>query len=239
MDPATNGLPRTSRNARRLHAAAYLTTLALLGTGWWLWAGGEGNPSPLARLTGVADARIHVWVGRGLVVVVVLPLLRWWRAVVAFVRETIRVDRGDARWWRRWPVGALTGQFGRHEGHFDPGQRVANVLIVGGLLTLVVTGLGMTLLHGGEVFAWMAKLHRWTTYAITPVLLGHIVVAVGVLPGYRGVWRAMHGSGRVREDTARRVWPGWAERAAPASDRPTPSREEFGEAAASARSGRG
>jgi hypothetical protein len=40
-----------------------------------------------------------------------------------------------------------------------------------------------------------------------------VLVAIGVLPGYRGVWRAMFGGGRVREETARRVWPGWTERA--------------------------
>jgi len=39
-----------------------------------------------------------------------------------------------------------------------------------------------------------------------------VLVAIGVLPGYRGVWHAMHLGGRVPEETARRVWPGWAER---------------------------
>jgi A/G-specific adenine glycosylase len=47
----------------------------------------------------------------------------------------------------------------------------------------------------------------WTAIAITPVLLGHIVIAAGVLPGYRGVWRSMHLGGRLRKDTADRVWP--------------------------------
>jgi hypothetical protein len=45
-----------------------------------------------------------------------------------------------------------------------------------------------------------------------PVLAGHLLVAIGVLPGYRGVWRAMHLAGRVPVATARRIWPGWAER---------------------------
>jgi formate dehydrogenase subunit gamma len=128
------------------------------------------------------------------------------------VRETFRVDRGDRTWWLRWPTGVLTGRFGRHEGHFDPGQRVANVVMVWGLLVLTTTGIGMTVLHGGPVFAWLSKIHRWATFAITPVLAGHVLVAIGILPGYRGVWRAMHLGGRVSEETARRLWPAWAER---------------------------
>jgi hypothetical protein len=45
-----------------------------------------------------------------------------------------------------------------------------------------------------------------------------VLVAIGVLPGYRGVWRAMHLGGRVSVETARRLWPAWAERAAEASE---------------------
>jgi formate dehydrogenase subunit gamma len=77
------------------------------------------------------------------------------------------------------------------------------------------------MLHGGPVFAVLAKIHLWTAIVVTPVILGHLLIAVGVLPGYRGVWRAMFRGGRVPEETARRVWPGWAERtrsAAPADD---------------------
>lgn len=210
---APRALRRTSRGARLLHAGGYLTTLALLLTGWWLFAGGEGRPSPLARILGAPDTGVHVWFGWGLAAVLVLPLLIWWRGVVAFVRETFRFDPGDGRWWRRWPAGAMTGRFARHEGHFDPGQRLANILMVGGLLVLTATGIGMTLLHGGPLFALLGRIHRWTTFAITPVLAGHLLVAIGVLPGYRGVWRAMHTGGWVSQETARRLWPGWTERA--------------------------
>ena len=113
----------------------------------------------------------------------------------------------------------LTGRFARHEGHFDPGQRVANVLMVGGLLVLTATGIGMTVLHGGPLFAWLGMIHRWTTFVVTPVIAGHLLVAIGVLPGYRGVWQAMHLGGRVREETARRLWPAWTERSAGARSR--------------------
>jgi formate dehydrogenase subunit gamma len=209
---STTRLRRTSRTARLIHAALYLTTLSLLFTGWWLAVGGEGRPSLLATVFGQPDTRIHVWFGWGLAFGLALPLVVWWKGVFTFVRETFRFDRGDGRWWRRWPGATLTGRFARHDGHFDPGQRVANIVMVGGLLVLTATGIGMTVLHGGQLFAWLSRLHRWTTYAITPILAGHVLVAIGILPGYRGVWRAMHFGGRVSEETARRVWPGWAER---------------------------
>jgi cytochrome b subunit of formate dehydrogenase len=194
-----------------------VTTLALLLTGWWLLVGSEGDPSPLARILGAPDTQVHVWFGWGLAAVLVLPLIVSWRGVISFVRETFRFDRGDGGWWRRWPTGMFTGRFGRHEGHFDPGQRVANVLMVGGLVVLTGTGIGMTVLHGGPLFALLAKIHRWTTIVITPILAGHVLVAIGLLPGYRGVWRAMHFRGQVSEATARRIWPGWTERSAGSS----------------------
>ena len=53
------------------------------------------------------------------------------RAAWTFVRETARVDRGDGRWFLRWPVGRAHGAVPRRTaGHFDPGQRLANVAFV-------------------------------------------------------------------------------------------------------------
>jgi formate dehydrogenase subunit gamma len=131
---------RYPRSARRYHTAIYVVTLLALATGWWLLAGREGAPSPIARLTGIPDTRIHVWLGWALVVIVLLPLPFFARGVLAFVRESLRVDPGDGGWLARWPIGALTGRFPRHEGHFDPGQRLANLAIVG-LLAALVAGL--------------------------------------------------------------------------------------------------
>jgi hypothetical protein len=47
----------------------------------------------------------------------------------------------------------------------------------------------------------------------TPVLLGQILIASGVLPGHRGVWRSMHLGGHLEAQVARRIWPAWLERA--------------------------
>jgi formate dehydrogenase subunit gamma len=160
----------------------------------------------------MSDARLHLWLGRALAVLVLVPLVAGHRAIATFVRETFRSDRGDAKWWTRWPAATFTGKFARHEGHFDPGQRVANVLIVGMLLALTVTGMAMTFLHGGGTFALLAKIHRLSAWVFTPIIVGHVLIATGVLPGYRGVWRSMHLGGKVAVSTAKRIWPGWTER---------------------------
>lgn len=97
------------------------------------------------------------------------------------------------------------GRFGRHEGDFDPGQRVANLVLVLLLAALVGSGIGLTQLTGGTSFVWLQRIHRWATYLVTPVLLGHILIASGVMPGYRDVARSMHLGGRLRRDVARRV----------------------------------
>ena len=80
----------------------------------------EGNPTPIARITGIPEAQLHVWLGWALLVVALLPLAFATRGVVGFVRETVRYDRGDVGWLVRRPVGVFTGRFRRHEGHFDP-----------------------------------------------------------------------------------------------------------------------
>jgi formate dehydrogenase subunit gamma len=205
-------IERYRRSVRRFHTAVYVVTLLLLASGGWLLTGREGQPSPIARVTGIPDTELHVWLGWALLAILVLPLPFAMRSVIGFVRETARYDRGDVGWLLRWPVGALTGRFRRHEGHFDPGQRLANIAIVGLLVVLIGSGVGLVFVHVGPLFAVLAIIHRVATFAFTIVIAGHILIAAGILPGYRGVWRSMHLGGRLRLDTARRIWPGWTER---------------------------
>lgn len=203
---------RYSRGARWLHAAVYLTVLILLGTGWWLALGQEGRPSVLASATGVPDTTLHTWVGWSFVFVIGLGVVFGARGVATFVRETVRYDPGDLRWFARWPAAVFTGRFARHEGHFDPGQRIANAVLVLLLAALIASGAGLAVIQGGPSFVWLALIHRWSAYAITPVLAGHILIASGVLPGYRGVARSMHLGGKLRAEVAQRVWPAWLAR---------------------------
>jgi cytochrome b subunit of formate dehydrogenase len=194
-------IERYSRGTRWFHAGIYLTVLVLLGTGWWFLVDRYRHQSAL-----VGNA--HTYAGYGLGLVVLGWLLRGARGLRAFVGDTLRYRRGDGRWLRTLPRAAFTGRFGDHDGHFDPGQRIANVVMVLTLLALLLTGLGMLYLPWTVLFT----VHHWAALLATPVLVGHIVVAAGVLPGYRGVWRSMHLGGRLPVDVARRIWPGWLDR---------------------------
>lgn len=190
----------------------YVVTSVLLATGWWLFSGREGEPSVLSRLSDLTDVELHTSSGWLLAALFVVILGAGWRGVRTFVVESLRYRRSELRWFLAWPRACFTGRFGRHEGHFDPGQRVANVLIVGSLLVATASGLGLVLIEEGTRFVWLLRFHRWATYILTPVLIGHVFVGLGLLPGYRGVWRAMHGRAGIRVALARRLWPGWTEK---------------------------
>jgi cytochrome b subunit of formate dehydrogenase len=209
---AAEVVERYPRPVRWFHAASYLAILVLLGTGWWLLTGREGDPSPLARLLGAPDTAVHTWVGWAFAGLLLLGVAVGARAVRTFMTESLRLDSGDARWLLAWPRAVFTGRFARHEGHFDPGQRGLNILLTLGIAVAAGSGLGMVILHGGPAFAVLTRLHRWSTYLVTPLIAGHVLVAAGVLPGYRGVWRSMHLGGRLDAAVARRLWPGWLER---------------------------
>ena len=202
---------RYRRRSRWLHVGVYVTMLTLMATGGWLLLGREGDPSPLSRLAGLPDTQLHVWVGWVFVGLVGLGIAAGVRGAVWFVVESLRYERSDLAWFRAWPRALLTGRFPWHGGHFDPGQRVANLAMLAALITVTATGVAMALLHGGPAFVWLVPLHRWSTFALIPLIVGHVLIASGVLPGYRGVWRSMHLGGRLPTSVARRVWPGWTE----------------------------
>jgi formate dehydrogenase subunit gamma len=202
---------RYDRRTRWFHAAVYILVLVLLGTGWWLIAGREGDPSPAAALTGVPDTELHKMAGWALIVVALAALVVGRKGVITFLRGSLRFRRGDLGWFARWPKAVFTGRFGYHDGHFDPGQRILNLALLVTLGLLVVSGGGLVLLHGGPVFAVLDRVHKWATYAVTALIFGHVVVAAGILPGYRGVWRSMHLGGKLDTGVARRLWPAWSQ----------------------------
>jgi formate dehydrogenase subunit gamma len=179
----------------------------LLITGWWLLTGHEGRPSFVARIVHESDVDLHRRVGWGLAITAALAITVGIRGAASFVRETLRINRGDGWWFIRWPVGAFTGRFAHHRGHFDPGQRIANLAFVVTLGTLIGTGISLTTMHGGPTFVWVDRIHRYATYSLTALVAMHLLIAIGILPGYRGVWRSMHVGGRTPASTIRRVWP--------------------------------
>ena len=208
----TEPVRRYGRAARWFHAGVYATALVLLFTGWWLLAGNEGVPSPPARVTGLPDTRLHTGAGWALTVVAGAGAVALARGIPGFVRETVRVRRADLTWWRSWPAAVWTGRFAAHDGRFDPGQRLMNLGLAAALGLLVASGAAMAQLHGGPLFPLLVAVHRWSTYGLTVLVAGHVAVAAGILPGYRGVWRSMHLGGRLDPRVARRLWPGWTRR---------------------------
>ncbi|MGH2731335.1 MAG: cytochrome b/b6 domain-containing protein [Actinomycetota bacterium] len=202
---------RYSRPARWFHTAVYVGVFVLLGTGWWLLLGREGERSPLTELLWSDDEHIHEYTGFVLAALAALAVLIASRGTRAFLAESLRFRRGDGRWLAKWPSAAFTGRFLYSEGHFDPGQRIANLAFTAGLLVMVGSGIGMVLLPGRDAYAFLETVHRWTTYALTPVIVGHVLVGSGLLPGYRGVWRSIHWGGELDTGVARRLWPGWTE----------------------------
>jgi len=200
---------RYGRAARWFHAGVYVTVLICLATGWWFIIDGYRHDSPLATLTGLGDGEMHELAGYGAVAVALLWLPFGGRGIGPFIRDTLRFRRGDGRWLAELPKAAFTGRFGPQHGHFDPGQRIANLVIVVTLLVLVLSGLGMIYLP--PVGIDLLVVHRWSTFLVTPVILGHIVIGAGILPGYRGVWRSMHLGGKLPVAVARRIWPGWVD----------------------------
>jgi cytochrome b subunit of formate dehydrogenase len=211
---ATSVRPRVhrySRPARWFHAFTYLLTGVELATGWWLLTGREGRPSLLSTLARLPDPALHVRVGVAMLLAALAGTLVAGRSAWHLIRDSVRFSRSDLAWLRAWPRAAVNGRFTRHNGFFDPGQRIANLVMVAGIAALIVSGGGLALTHGGQLFVVMLWLHKAATYLVTPVIVGHVIVASGLLPGYQGVWRSMHGGSGLDADVALRLWPAWAE----------------------------
>ncbi|MGH3342890.1 MAG: cytochrome b/b6 domain-containing protein [Carbonactinosporaceae bacterium] len=228
----TQVVERFGGPARWFHAGVYLTVLILLATGWWLLAGREGDPSPLARLFMTPDTSLHTLTGWVLAGLTLGAAVIGARAVPRFLAESLRFRRTELRWFARWPSAVFTGRFAGHDGRFDPGQRILNITLTVGLAVLVISGAGLALLHGGPTFAILARIHKVATFPVTALIAGHILVASGLLPGYRGVWRSMHLGGRLDADVAHRLWPAWTARAKAAPQEGEQERERSGEQAA-------
>lgn len=213
--PGTKRILRNRPAARRVHTGTYLVTLVLLVSGVSLL--GEGIPSLEALFGGhVAAAHSHRWIGFGLIVGAGIVLLLRPGTSLRFLGESSRFRMADLRWFASYPaylLGPARHRPARHEGDFDPGQRLFNLLVVGSLVALSTTGVLMSFPQAfvPTVFAWSVRVHRGATWALAAGVGGHVIVASGVLSAYRGVWRAMHRDGRVDRRLAETLWPRWVE----------------------------
>jgi formate dehydrogenase subunit gamma len=193
----------------------YLLTFLLLFSGVAVL--GEGIRTLEGVLGGhVEAARRHHRLGYVLLTGGGLVLLLRPRACARFLVESVRFRRAELGWFGSYPAflfRPFRNRPARHEGHFDPGQRLFNLLVLVSLIALSSTGVLMSFPRAfvPAVFAWSLRVHRAATWALTAGVAGHVVVASGILPAYRGTWRAMHGGGRVPRELAERLWPRWEE----------------------------
>ncbi|HEV8682158.1 MAG TPA: cytochrome b/b6 domain-containing protein [Actinomycetota bacterium] len=207
-------LLRNRPAARRLHAGLYLLTGFLLLSG--LAVLGDGNRALEALLGGhVATARWHRWVGFCLLGLGILVAVFRRRASSWFLAQSVRFRRQDLGWFARYPGFLLRPSRhapAPHDGHFDPGQRAFNLVVVVSLVILAATGAVMSFPDRfiPAAFAASLRIHGAATWVLAVAVAGHLLVTSGVLRGYRGVWRAMHRDGRVTAGLAELLWPKWA-----------------------------
>ncbi len=214
-DTRPEWLVRNSRQTRRFHAGVYVTTGFLFFSGISLL--GEGNPALEAVLGGhVSAAHWHRWIGFGLVGLAGLVLAVRPAASRKFLADSVTFRPADLRWFVTYPSFLIRPRHhspARHEGHFDPGQRAMNLVIVLSLAVLSITGIIMSFPQrvAPMTFAWSLHIHTAATWVLAGAVGGHVVVASGILRAYRGVWRTMHGNGRIPGHLAYRLWPRWAD----------------------------
>lgn len=177
---------------------------------------GEGSPALEGLFGGhVATARWHRWVGFGLVGLALLVVILRPGTSAWFLAESVRFGRQDLDWFVRHPRFLLRPSRyapAPHDGHFDPGQRVFNVVVVVLLLALAATGAVMSFPQRflPTAFAASLQIHRAATWMLGIAVAGHLVVVSGLFRGYRGVWRAVHWDGRVAAALGHALWPKWA-----------------------------
>jgi len=228
-EPTRAPVARNGRRARWLHTLVYLSTLFLAYTGIAVLL--EAHPGLSKPLGGhVPTATSHRLVGYGLLIAALLVVAVWRGAAGRFVANSVRFSRLDLRWVTGYPRMALApgrSEPAPHRGHFDPGQRVFNLLLVLAFLVLGVTGIimGMPERFLPSVFGSSLRIHKLATWVLIGLVAGHLLLASGLLPGYRGVWRAMHLGGRVPAATARRLWPLWS---AASQREPAPAAKDAG-----------
>ncbi|HEU0196392.1 MAG TPA: cytochrome b/b6 domain-containing protein [Nevskiaceae bacterium] len=213
-DPVT--LLRHRAGVRVLHGINALAVIVLLVTGlalgevlasgWVALLGGHLRVNAIHRGLGLAFA--VAW----LLIVCVQP-----RRIGRLLRDTLRFQCGDGRWFVEFPRFCLTPRRWPapfHAGRFDPAQRVVFLLLVVAVVVVSLTGVYMYWepRWGRLMFVLMIRAHIVAAWTLIGCLCLHVAAGCGLLPSHRGLVTAMFGDGRVRLTRAQALWPGWAAR---------------------------
>lgn len=198
-----------------LHAVVGALVLGLTATGLGLLG---VLPTPLLYLLGGHEAALvwHRLLGLTLTpLLVALPVVAP-RAGRRFVADATRFCRADLPWvvgFAAHLVRPGRHVVPRHEGRFDPVQRLVFALMLVALGALVVSGAALLVLPGTSitVIAACVQVHETAGWMLVGLVGMHVLAGSGVLPTHRRVGRAMV-DGHVRAVVASRLWPAWAYR---------------------------
>ncbi len=190
-------IPRFDRVERLAHWCTATLMLALLLTGFSLYAG------PLSDLVGRRRLvkTLHVYSGLLLPLpVLVAVLLRAGRQLRADLRRLGRWTADDRTWWsRRRRAQARLGKF-------NPGQKLNATFIGAAIVVMLMSGV---IMRWYEPFsdAWRQGatfVHDWFAIGLLVAIVGHIALALRDPDALNGMVR-----GWVRADWAERHRPRW------------------------------
>jgi formate dehydrogenase gamma subunit len=191
---------------RCVHWVNAILFLALIFTGAALYF------APLMAIIGRRELveRIHVYIGLGLPVPLLLALWgSWGSALRADLRRFNRWSRADSEWMRLSTKGKPIRQRRRAKlatGKFNAGQKLNAAFTAGGGLVMLGTGIILRWYRPWPL-SWRAGatfVHNWLALLFVAVIAGHVLMALSD----RDSLRSMVG-GRIRRGWAQHHAPAW------------------------------
>lgn len=208
-------MTRHGLSARIIHAVALVAIVVLLASGLAL---SDHLPASVVKLLGghVVVDDLHRQLGLVVTLALVVMVLVATTQICRLLYDVTTFTRSDLQWPTDfvgryiWPK---DGRPAHHGGHFDPGQRVVFIGIIGSVAILGATGVYIYVAPAFPtlIMAWTLRFHTVSGWVLVVCVVVHILAGSGVLPTHRGVARAMFGSGRVDQALADRLWPAWAQ----------------------------
>lgn len=206
---------RHGRPAIATHAMVGLLTVAVAVTGLALLG---AVPRGLLHVVGGHDAAAtwHRRLSLTLIFALVATAVVAPRASWQFLHDVTRWRRADVGWpgaFARHARHPDRHPAPRHDGRFDPVQRLVFTLMTVMFVVLVVTGVALLVLPRSAtgLLAGCVRVHKTTGWLFVALVGAHILAGSGVLPTHRRVGWAMV-TGRVPIRVARLLWPAWTAR---------------------------
>jgi len=212
----TDQLVRRHRRATvAAHALLAASMLALAVTGLMIDADAS---SRVVAMLGGHERMVtwHRWVGIAATSALAATVVVAPGNVMRLVTHAVRFRRADFAWVKtaaRAVARPGAYRLGFHDGHFDPIQRVVFIAMGLSLFLLAATRVAISLAPRdmATLVGISVRVHDAASWLFIAAIAAHIIAGSGVLPTHRGAARAMI-DGRIRQDTADRLWPAWTKR---------------------------